>query len=130
MWKENDLKYYDSHAASFAADTCSVDFSEIRARFTRNLVPRATLLDFGCGSGCDTKAFLEQGFRVMAVDGSEELCKIADRFIGRGESQIIHLYLNGKAYDAKLKNNRIADKFGNICWMNWDWMRMKLSTAK
>lgn len=39
--------------------------------------------------------------------------QIADRFIGRGESQIIHLYLNGKAYDAKLNNNRIADKFGN-----------------
>ena len=39
--------------------------------------------------------------------------QIANRFIGRGESQIIHLYLNGKSYDAKLNNNRIDDKFGN-----------------
>ena len=39
--------------------------------------------------------------------------KIANRFIGRGESQTIHLYLNGKSYDAKLNNNKIANKFGN-----------------
>lgn len=31
----------------------------------------------------------------------------------RGESQPIQLYLNGKSYEAKLNNNRIADKFGN-----------------
>ena len=82
MWNENDLQYYDNHAASFAADTCSVDFSEIRARFMRNLLPGAVILDFGCGSGRDTKAFLEQGFRVIAVDGSEELCKIASVYTG------------------------------------------------
>ena len=39
--------------------------------------------------------------------------QIADRFMGRGESQTIHLYLNGKAYDAKLNNNWISNKFGN-----------------
>ena len=38
--------------------------------------------------------------------------QIANRFIGRGESQTIHLYLNGKSYDAKLNNNKIADKYG------------------
>lgn len=38
--------------------------------------------------------------------------QIADRFIGRGESQTIQLYLNGKAYNAKLNNNRISDKYG------------------
>lgn len=39
--------------------------------------------------------------------------KIADRFIERGESRPIHLYLNGKAYDAKLNNNNISSRFGN-----------------
>ena len=37
--------------------------------------------------------------------------QIADRFIARGESKTIHLYLNGKSYDAKLNNNKVADRF-------------------
>ena len=39
--------------------------------------------------------------------------QIADRFIERGESKKIHLYLNGKSYEAKLNNNRISSRFGN-----------------
>ena len=39
--------------------------------------------------------------------------QIAGRFLERGESKPIKLYLNGKSYDAKLQNNRIAPKFGN-----------------
>ena len=39
------------------------------------LAPKAHILDFGCGSGRDTKYFLEQGFQVTAIDGSAELCK-------------------------------------------------------
>ena len=38
--------------------------------------------------------------------------QIADRFIERGESRTIHLYLNGKSYEAKLNNNNIDKKFG------------------
>lgn len=36
----------------------------------------------------------------------------AGRFIQRGESKEITLYLNGKSYKAKLNNNRIDKKFG------------------
>ena len=39
--------------------------------------------------------------------------QVADRFLERGESKTIHLYLNGKNYEAKLNNNRISRKFGN-----------------
>ena len=38
--------------------------------------------------------------------------QVADRFIERGETQIIHLYLNGMSYEAKLQNNNISSKFG------------------
>ena len=40
------------------------------------------ILDFGCGSGRDTKYFLEKGYRVEATDGSSELCKLASAFTG------------------------------------------------
>ena len=39
--------------------------------------------------------------------------QITDRFLERGESKEIHLYLNGKSYVAKLNNNNISSKFGN-----------------
>ena len=40
------------------------------------------ILDFGCGSGRDTKHFLGQGYRVDAIDGSAELCKLASAYTG------------------------------------------------
>ena len=39
--------------------------------------------------------------------------QITNRFLERGESKIINLYLNGKSYQAKLNNNKIDNKFGN-----------------
>ena len=39
--------------------------------------------------------------------------QITNRFLGRGESKTINLYLNGKSYQAKLNNNKIDNKFGN-----------------
>ena len=82
MKLEDNLKYYDDHAASFAKDTLTVDFSEIRDRFVQKLELGSNILDFGCGSGRDTKAFLQQGFRVTAIDGSEKLCRIASEYAG------------------------------------------------
>ena len=43
---------------------------------------RPRVLDFGCGSGRDTKYFLEHGMHVEATDGSEELCRIASDYAG------------------------------------------------
>lgn len=40
------------------------------------------ILDFGCGSGRDTKYFLEKGYQVAATDGSAELCRLAGSFTG------------------------------------------------
>lgn len=40
------------------------------------------VLDFGCGSGRDTKYFLKFGLQVTAVDGSEEMCRYASEFTG------------------------------------------------
>lgn len=51
-------------------------------RFTSKLASSSLILDFGCGSGRDTKYFLEHGFKVEAMDGSEELCKAASKFTG------------------------------------------------
>ncbi len=76
------LDYYTQNAEQFAAGTVSADLSGIRDRFLSYLPQEAEILDFGCGSGRDTKAFLERGFRVTAADGSPELCAIAAAYTG------------------------------------------------
>ncbi|MCM1186770.1 MAG: class I SAM-dependent methyltransferase [Lachnoclostridium sp.] len=76
------LTYYNQNAPQFAKTTTSVDFAAMQQRFTDKLPAGGLILDFGCGAGRDTKAFLSKGFQVEAVDGSEELCKIAGEYTG------------------------------------------------
>lgn len=76
------LLYYNQKAEEFVNSTVSVDFTETQKRFADKLMDGAYILDFGCGSGRDTKYFLEKGFKVDAIDGSEELCKLASEYTG------------------------------------------------
>ena len=70
----NILDYYNNKTDEFISSTVDVDFSKTQDKFLAKLSPKAHILDFGCGSGRDTKYFLEQGFKVNAIDGSVELC--------------------------------------------------------
>lgn len=76
------IDYYNNNAYQFAKGTKDVDFSDIQKKFLSYLSVGDKILDFGCGSGRDTKFFLDNGFFVDAVDGSEELCKLASEFAG------------------------------------------------
>ena len=75
------IDYYNQNADSFVQGTVSVDFKETQDKFLQLLTGKK-VLDFGCGSGRDTKYFLESGFDVTATDGSEELCKSASTYTG------------------------------------------------
>ncbi|MCM1092291.1 MAG: class I SAM-dependent methyltransferase [Butyrivibrio sp.] len=76
------LAYYERNAEQFAKGTVSVDFAETQNRFLDKLEAGSLILDFGCGSGRDTKYFLERGYRVEAIDGSTELCRMASAYTG------------------------------------------------
>lgn len=80
--KPNTLNYYNNNALDFYQNTVSVEFSDIQSKFLSKLDKNAYILDFGCGSGRDTKAFLNQGYHVEATDGSAELCKLATQYTG------------------------------------------------
>lgn len=82
MQPNNTLGYYDTHADEFYKNTVNVEFSTTQGRFLAKLKRGASILDFGCGSGRDTKYFLEQGYHVEAIDGSVELCKLAGEYTG------------------------------------------------
>lgn len=83
--KEKDLtlQYYADNAVAFTENTVNVEFSAMQDRFTEHIKSGGHILDLGCGSGRDAKAFLDRGFTVIAVDGSPELCKIAESVIGQ-----------------------------------------------
>ena len=82
MQNSNTLDYYNQKTEEFIDSTLNVDFSQTQDRFLKLLPSVAHILDFGCGSGRDTKYFLDKGFKVTATDGSEELCKFASEFTG------------------------------------------------
>ncbi len=76
------INYYNQNAARFTAETVQVNFESTQKRFADKLPVGAAILDFGCGSGRDTKYFLSQGYQVEAVDGSAELCRLAGEYTG------------------------------------------------
>ena len=82
MSENRTLDYYNKNASSFAETTIDVDFQETQKRFQKLLPMQGYILDFGCGSGRDTKYFLSQNFLVDAIDGSEKLCRIASDYTG------------------------------------------------
>lgn len=69
------LTYYNQNADAFVEGTQTADMSEQYRFFLKHLSPGCKILDLGCGSGRDSAYFSSLGFRVTAVDGSEELCK-------------------------------------------------------
>lgn len=76
------IDFYDMNAEPFANGTADIEFSEMQDLFLAKLIEGASILDFGCGSGRDTRYFLQKGYRVTALDGSAELCRIAEEKTG------------------------------------------------
>lgn len=82
MQAETTLRYYDSNALSFAADTIDADMSSIQDDFLSLLHSGARILDLGCGTGRDSRYFLSRGFDVTACDGSTRMCEVASANTG------------------------------------------------
>lgn len=81
--KYNTLEYYNKNAKIYYEQTLSGNLQENYDRFLKHLPSNAYILDFGCGSGRDSKYFIEQGYKVKAIDGSEEMCKLASSYINQ-----------------------------------------------
>lgn len=90
------LEYYNENALNFVTSTKNVDFHTIQLRFIRKLSQGAAILDFGCGSGRDTKYFLSQGYQVDALDGSEEMCRLAGEYTGISVRHMLFQELSAK----------------------------------
>jgi 2-polyprenyl-3-methyl-5-hydroxy-6-metoxy-1,4-benzoquinol methylase len=91
----DSTNYYNANASGYIADTFNSNMSEIRNRFISSLsylqgrchsvtegAGVVTILDAGCGSGRDSKAFKESGFDVHAMDASESMVEHCRTIIG------------------------------------------------
>jgi 2-polyprenyl-3-methyl-5-hydroxy-6-metoxy-1,4-benzoquinol methylase len=95
------IQFYQDNADDFFECTVNVDMSNIYQHFTKDLNTNALILDAGCGSGRDTKAFLDMGYNVEAFVASSELVSRASEYTG---IEVKHSLFNGvdsiKRYDA------------------------------
>lgn len=64
MKTDKTINYYNMNAKEFVSGTLSVDFELTQKKFISKLLRRAAILDFGCGSGRDTKYFISQGYQL------------------------------------------------------------------
>ena len=94
------LMYYDNNVNTFVHETRDVDFSNMQNLFLSRLEENALILDFGCGSGRDTKCFLDRGYSLEAIDGSVEMCKAASQYTGIEVKQMLFQELHAlEKYD-------------------------------
>ena len=97
---EDTIEYYNKNAKNFNDNTFEVDFAKVQEWFCKYLKAGSLILDFGCGSGRDTKYFLERGYKVDAIDGSKELCEIASANTGIVvKNQVFHELNEVEKYD-------------------------------
>ena len=77
------IAYYNDNAEAFFSDTAGVDMADLHRRFLQAIPEGGRILDAGCGSGRDSKAFLGLQYRVRAFDASPELARKASDHIGQ-----------------------------------------------
>ena len=44
---------------------------------------KTDILDLGCGAGRDSKFFITNNHKIIAIDGCKKLCNIASNYIGQ-----------------------------------------------
>lgn len=83
MQDNQTIEYYNTNASLFSSNTVDVPFSAVQTNLINYLPDNGYILDFGCGSGRDSKAFISRGYKVDAIDGSIEMCRLAEQLIGQ-----------------------------------------------
>jgi len=77
------LSFYNANAEQYVAETIDLDISKNRDLFLTHIPNAGHILDLGCGSGRDSRFFIENDYLVTATDGSKELATVASDLIGQ-----------------------------------------------
>lgn len=76
------VAYYESNADEYFDSTVSVDMSDVHRMFLELLPVGGKILDVGCGSGRDLKAFSTAGFQAEGLEPSTAMANRASAYSG------------------------------------------------
>ena len=82
------IRFYDNHADEYVSGTVGVDMESLYRPFLELVPEGGMILDAGSGSGRDTKAFLDRGYRVTAIDASANMVEATTRRTGQPAKQM------------------------------------------
>ena len=77
------LDFYNQHAKEYFFQTVKADLSATYKKFLPFIKKEGLILDLGCGSGRDSYYFKQNGYQIVAVDGSKELATQASLLLGQ-----------------------------------------------
>jgi 2-polyprenyl-3-methyl-5-hydroxy-6-metoxy-1,4-benzoquinol methylase len=79
---QQNIDYYEIHAAEYNKNTQNLDLRSTYAPFLKHMPRGAHVLDAGCGSGRDSRYFVQLGLQVTAFDATQAMVNLAARFTG------------------------------------------------
>ncbi|MBY0500508.1 MAG: class I SAM-dependent methyltransferase [Alphaproteobacteria bacterium] len=78
----DSTQYYNVNSQNYFDTTVQFNMAVLYDLFLPYLPEGAKVLDAGCGSGRDSKYFIERGYTVSAFDGSFQMAALASDFTG------------------------------------------------
>ena len=76
------LTYYNNNAYEYFNTTKMITLDNLYSIFLNYITTKGKILDFGCGSGRDSKYFKDKGYDVYLLDGSINLANIVETELG------------------------------------------------
>lgn len=74
--------FYNVNAKDYSSETIDNNLSDLHEKFLKHIPSEGKILDLGCGSGRDSKVFIDAGFNVTAIDSSAKLVELASAYTG------------------------------------------------
>lgn len=92
----DSIDYYERYANVYYENTVDIDMHEVLDHFLEFLPENADVLDLGCGSGRDSLYMDEAGCYVTLMDGSKEMCELAEI---NTDKEVLHMTFDEMEFD-------------------------------
>lgn len=87
------LNFYEIYSKSLSFKYENTDISEVQQLLLQTFDKNAEILEIGCGSGRDASFMIENGFNVIAIDGSKNMIEEANKIHPNLSNKLFHKIL-------------------------------------